>query len=143
MLVCWLSIFSVQWSFAQEKSKKTPEDKARKKTGEMVTQLKLSKEQENMLYSVNLKSYQSIAAYEAKKPSKKLRKKQKDIVQGMRDTEFKKILSPAQYALYQKMEAEEKKREDAEKALKKKQEELEKKNKSKSGKKDQDETIED
>jgi len=130
--------------YGQDKAKKTPEDKARRKTSEMVVSLKLSKEQETMLYAVNLKSYQSISAYEAKKPSKKMRKKQKDIVQGMREAEFKKILTPVQFSQYQKLEAEENRREQAEKEQKKKQEELEKKKTGgKKKEKEKDETLED
>lgn len=127
---------------AQNKAKKTPEDKARRKTSEMVTALKLSKEQENMLYATNLKVYQSIAIYEAKNPSKKLKKKQKDIAQGMREKEFQKILTPAQFNEYRRIEAEENKREAAEKAVKKKQEEAEKKKKAAEKKKSKDEAYE-
>ena len=127
---------------AQDKAKKTPEEKARKKTTEMVSSLKLNKEQENMLYSVNLKAYQSIATYEAKTKSKKMRKKQKDIVQGLREKEFQKILTPPQFTEYRRLEAEENKREAAEKAAKKKQEEAEKKNKAASKKKGKDDEDE-
>ncbi len=99
---------------AQDKLKKSPEEKARAKTSEMVTTLKLSKEQETMIYSTNLKVYQSIATYAAKDPDKKSKKKQKDIVQKLRETEYKKILNAAQYKLYN----ENKKREKAEEKMK-------------------------
>ncbi|MBL7764984.1 MAG: hypothetical protein JNJ58_02745 [Chitinophagaceae bacterium] len=105
---------------AQQKTEKTPEMKARTKTTEMVQSLKLSKEQETMLYSVNLKAYQSIATYEAKKPGKKMLKRQKGIVKNMREKEYAKVLSPAQYKQYQENQKKEKE-------LKKKQEEAEKK----------------
>jgi len=104
---------------AQDKAKKSPEEKANEKTTEMVTALKLTKEQEKMLYSTNLKAYQSIATYDAKKPSKKLKKKQKDIVHKLRNGEFKKILTPAQYKEYLRLDNEEDKKKDAEKKAEK------------------------
>ncbi len=120
---------------AQDKAKKTPEDKARNKTTEMVTSLKLTKEQEKMLYSTNLKAYQSIAAYDAKKPSKKLKKKQKDIVQKLRNDEFKKILTPAQYKEYQRLDDEEDKKKDAEKKAEKQEKKKSEDSKPKDAKK--------
>jgi|688.fasta_scaffold480594_1 hypothetical protein len=122
-------------SQAQDKAKKTPEDKAHKKTTEMVTALKLTKEQEKMLYSTNLKAYQSIAAYEAKKPSKKLKKKQKDVVQKLRNDEFKKILTPAQYKEYQRLDDEEDKKKDAEKKAEKQEKKKTEESKPKENKK--------
>ena len=100
--------------FAQDKPKKSPEEKARTKTEEMVSSLKLSKEQETMIYSTNLKVYQSIVTYAAKNPDKKSKKKQKKIVQNLRDTEYKKILNATQYKLY----LENKKKEKAEEKMK-------------------------
>lgn len=139
LLLMTLCLGSSFFLSAQDKTRKTPEEKARRKTTEMVTTLKLNKEQENMLYATNLKAYQSIATYEAKNTSKKLRKKQKDIVQGLREKEFQKILTQAQFTEYRRLEAEENKREVAEKAAKKKQEEAEKKKKAVEKKKGKDE----
>lgn len=119
-------VLSTTFSYAQEKAKKTPEDKAKKKTTEMVSSLKLTKEQENMLYSTNLKAYQSIEKYDTKEHSKKDKKKQKDMVQKLRDAEYKKIMSPAQYKEYLRLEKEEDKKKDAEKELKKQEKKKEK-----------------
>jgi hypothetical protein len=120
---------------AQDKAKKTPEEKATKKTTEMVITLKLTKEQEKMLYSTNLKAYQSIATYDAKKPSKKLKKKQKDIVQKLRNDEFKKILTPAQYKEYQRLDDEDDKKKDAEKKAEKQEKKKSEDSKPKDAKK--------
>lgn len=101
-------------SFAEKKS---PEEKAKKKTEEMTQELKLSPDQQKKIYEVNLNAYKSIASYEVKKPSKKLKKKQKDIVQDLRDKEYKKILTPAQLKTLQelkKKEKEEEKKQEAE-----------------------------
>lgn len=111
---------------SQEKVKKTPEEKAKKRTTEMVTSLKLTKEQENMLYSTNLKAYQSIEKYDTKDHSKKDKKKQKDMVQKLSDAEYKKILTPIQYKEYLRLEKEEDKKKDAEKELKKQEKKKEK-----------------
>lgn len=127
-----LCIFSATFvSFAQEKAKKTPESKAAKKATEMTTTLKLNKEQEKMLYSTNLKAYQSIEDYDAKKPSKKLKRKQKDIVQKLREAEYKKILTPAQYKEYQLLEKEDDAKKKAEKKIKKEKKQVEKKSDTK------------
>lgn len=127
-------LMSATLSYAQDKVKKTAEDKAKKKTSEMVTSLKLSKEQENMLYSTNLKAYQSIEKYDTKDHSKKDKKKQKDMVQKLRDSEYKKILTPAQYKEYLRLEKEEDKQKDAEKDLKKQEKKKEKEAATQNGK---------
>lgn len=104
-------------SFAEKKS---PEEKAKKKTEEMTQDLKLTPDQQKKIYEVNLNAYKSIATYEAKKPSKKLKKKQKDIVQDLRDKEYKKILTPTQMKTLQDLKKKEKQEE------KKQEEELNK-----------------
>lgn len=105
---------------AQEKNKKTPEEKAKKKTTEMVTSLKLTKEQDALIYSTNLKIYQSIEKYDTKEHSKKDKKKQKDIAQSLRDKEFKRILTPAKYKQYIALDKADDAKKDAEKEAKKK-----------------------
>jgi hypothetical protein len=117
---------------AQVKAKKTPEEKAKKKTTEMVTSLKLTKEQDALIYSTNLKIYQSIEKYNTKEHSKKDKKKQKDIAQSLRDKEFKRILMPAQYKQYIVLDKVDDAKKDAEKEAKKK----EKKEKKKEDKKE-------
>lgn len=121
-------------TLSQEKVKKTPEEKAKKRTTEMVTSLKLTNEQENMLYSTNLKAYQSIEKYDTKDHSKKDKKKQKDMVQKLRDNEYKKILTPAQYKEYTRLDKEEDKKKDAEKDLKKQEKKKEKEAATQNGK---------
>jgi hypothetical protein len=114
-------------AIAQKKPEKTPEEKARKKTTEMVSALKLNKDQESRLLDIHVKAYQSIEKYEAKKPGKALKKKQKDIVHKMRDAEYKKILTPEQYNKYLQIEKEEDRIKALEKAEKKKKKDAEKK----------------
>ncbi len=91
--------------------KKTPVEKAKAKTEEMQKDLQLNADQNKKIYDINLKAYSSIADYETKKPSKKLKKKQKDIVQDMRDDQYKKILTPAQYKKYKDLKKAEKEEE--------------------------------
>lgn len=107
-------------SIAQAKEKRTPEQKTIAKTNEMVAWLKLTKEQEKMIYSINLRAYQSIEKYDTKNHTKDEKKKQKDKVQKLREDEFKKILSASQFAEYLRLEKEEDIKKDAEKAAKKK-----------------------
>ena len=114
-------------SFAQDKAKKTPEQKARAKTTEMVAIFKLSKEQDAMLYTTHLKYYQTTDAYEAGKHSKKEEKKFKDQSQALREKDYKRILTPAQYKQHLVLE----KAEDADKAKEKKAKKAEKEKKAK------------
>lgn len=99
-------------SFAQ---KKTPADKAKEKTAELQKDLNLTPEQNKKVYEINLKAYTSIAEYDAKAPSKKLKKKQKDIVQDLRKAEYKKILTAAQFKKMEDLKKQEKEKEKAEK----------------------------
>jgi hypothetical protein len=117
---------------AQEKNKKTPEEKAKKKTTEMVTSLKLTNEQDALIYSTNLKIYQSIDKYDTKEHSKKEKKKQKDIAQSLRDKEFKRILTPVQYKQYVALDKADDAKKDAEKEAKKKEKKEKKKDDPKS-----------
>jgi len=94
--------------------KKTPIEKAKEKTEEMQKDLQLTPDQNKKIYDINLKAYTSIAEYDAKKPSKKLKKKQKDIVQNLRDDQYKKILTSAQYQKYKELKKKEKELEKAE-----------------------------
>jgi len=103
LILAFVFISSV--AFAQ---KKTPTEKASAKTEEMKKALQLSPDQQKKIYEINMKAYTSIADYETKKPSKKLKKKQKDIVQNMRDDQYKKILTPAQYKKYKDLKKQEK-----------------------------------
>ncbi|HOZ52226.1 MAG TPA: hypothetical protein PLU17_10235 [Chitinophagaceae bacterium] len=94
--------------------KKTPIEKAKEKTEEMQKDLQLTPDQNKKIYDINLKAYTSIAEYDTKKPSKKLKKKQKDIVQNLRDDQYKKILTSAQYQKYKELKKKEKELEKAE-----------------------------
>ena len=83
--------------------KKTPADKAKEKTDQMQKDLQLTADQYKKIYDLNLKMYTSVEEYDAKKPSKKFKKKQKQIVQDLRDDQFKKIMNTAQYKKYHEL----------------------------------------
>lgn len=100
--------------FSAFAGKKTPAEKAKEKTEEMQKALQLTPEQNKKIYDINFRAYSTIADYEAKKPSKKLKKKQKDIVQKLRDDQYKSILTPAQLKKYKDLKKQEK---EAEKKL--------------------------
>lgn len=88
--------------------KKTPAEKAKEKTDEMQHDLTLTPEQSKKVYDINLKTYASIADYEAKETSVKLRKKQKDIATDIRKAEFKKVLTAPQFKKYDELKKKEK-----------------------------------
>lgn len=132
LLFLFLMMNTISVLNAQVKAKKTPEEKAKKKTTEMVTSLKLTKEQDALIYSTNLKIYQSIEKYNTKEHSKKDKKKQKDIAQSLRDKEFKRILMPAQYKQYIALDKADDAKKDAEKEAKKKAKKEKKKDDPKS-----------
>jgi len=88
--------------------KKTPVEKAQAKTEEMQKGLTLTVDQHKKIYDINLKAYTAIAEYDAKDPGKKLKKKQKDMVQEMRDDQYKKVLSADQFKKYKELKKQEK-----------------------------------
>ncbi len=138
LLFLFLMMNTIAVLNAQDKAKKTTEEKAKKKTTEMVTSLKLTKEQDALIFSTNLKIYQSIEKYNTKKHSKKDKKKQKDIAQNLRDKEFKRILMPAQYKQYVALDKVDDAKKDAEKEAKmkeKKEKKIEDKKEDKNNKK--------
>lgn len=127
-----LVLVSIHLIVLSKDDKRTPEQKAHAKTSELVTALKLTKDQESKLNATHLKYYQNIDAYEAKDPSKKDKKKFKDQAQAIRETEYKRILTPAQYKQYLSYEkAEDLKKEKEKKAKKEELKKLEDKLKKK------------
>ncbi|MCF8293046.1 MAG: hypothetical protein K9I70_04465 [Chitinophagaceae bacterium] len=106
-----LLIFLVALNLSAAAEKKTPTEKAKGKTDEMQQNLQLSPEQTKKIYDINLKAYTSISEYDATNPSKKLKKKQKEIVQDLRDDQYKKTLTTAQYKKYKDIKKKEKEEE--------------------------------
>ena len=104
ILIILLTLFSLK-TFGQDK---TPADKAKNKTEEMQHDLGLTPEQNKKIYDINLKTYTSIANYEAKESNERLRKKQKDVATDIRKEEFKKVLTSAQYKKYEELKHKEK-----------------------------------
>ena len=107
----FLLIAFILISTASFADKKPPIEKAKDKTEKMQKDLQLSADQTKKIYEVNLKSYTLIADYDAKKPDKKLKKKQKAIVQDLRDDQYKKILTSVQYKKYKAIRKQEKEEE--------------------------------
>jgi hypothetical protein len=111
-------------AFNAKAEKKSPADKAKEKTEEMTKDLALNADQQKKIFEINFNMYKSIDDYETKNPTKKLKKKQKDIAQDMRKAQFKKLLTPVQFKkmldLKKLEKAKEKAEQDAlEKTLKK------------------------
>lgn len=111
-------IFLILLAFASLQcmaDKKTPAEKAKEKMEELQKSLGLNPEQSKKVYDFNLKANISMDEYEAKKPSKKLKKKQKDIWSDLRKAEYKKIFTAAQFKKYEELKKLEKDKEKAEK----------------------------
>lgn len=95
--------------------KKSNAEKARVKVEEMQKNLQLTSEQAGKITDIYIKSYMAIDDYEAKKPGKSLKKKQKEIVKKMREDQIRKVLTAAQYKKYKALKEKEKADEKAEK----------------------------
>ncbi|MBK8143480.1 MAG: hypothetical protein IPK62_00085 [Bacteroidetes bacterium] len=90
-------IFFILLAFASLQcmaDKKTPAEKAKEKTEELQKALGLSAEQSKKVYEVNLKGNESIEAYEAKKPSKKLKKETKRYCQRFKESGIQENIHP-------------------------------------------------
>ena len=107
----FLVLAFIFFSTAAFADKKTAAEKAKDKTEEMQKNLQLTPEQNKKIYEVNFKAYTSISDYDAKDPGKKLKKKQKKIVQDLRDDQYKKILTSTQYKKYKDLKKKEKEEE--------------------------------
>jgi hypothetical protein len=109
LLSCILFLAFTSWA-----DKKTPAQKAKEKTDEMTKDLQLNADQQKKIYEINFNMYKSVDDYEAKDPSKKLKKKQKDIATDIRKTQFKKVLTPIQFKKMLDLKKLEKEKEKAE-----------------------------
>ena len=103
--------------FSQEYKRRTPEEKAKKYTAEMATEIHLEKEQEAQIYLINVSVSTRFDSLYASKPEKDLLKKVTIELLRNRDAEFRKILTTEQFLRFDDIQ-----REKREKKLKEKQE---------------------
>ena len=96
---------------AQEKEKRTPEERAKAQTERMTKELGLSADQAAKLEPINLKYAQEGAAlraeYEAQREAMRKEGKGRKLVEA-HDAEVKPILTPEQYEKWQALKAEKK-----------------------------------
>ena len=103
--------------FSQEYKRKTPEEKAKKYTAEMVAEIHLENEQEAKIYLINVSVSTRFDSLYASKPEKDVLKKVTIELLRNRDAEFRKILTTEQFLRFDDIQ-----REKREKKLKEKQE---------------------
>ena len=111
LIVLHLSLLS----YSQQYKRKTPEEKARKYTTEMATEIELSKEQEEKVYLINLNVSKQFDSLYASKPEQDVLRKNTIEILKRRDAEFRNILSNEQYLRFDDIQ-----REKREKKLKEK-----------------------
>ncbi len=117
-------------SHAQTFVKKTPEEKARKYTDELIAQIPLEKEQEEKIFLINVNVSKQFDSLYAAKADKDEMRKAYAVIFKSRDAEFKKVLTKEQFLRYDDWQREKREQRLKEKAEKEKQSQLvEKENK--------------
>jgi protein CpxP len=115
---------------AQNYVKKTPEEKARKYTDELIAQISLEKEQEEKIFLINVNVSKQFDSLYAAKADKDEMRKAYGVIFKSRDAEFKKVLTKEQFLRYDDWQREKREQRLKEKAEKEKQSQLvEKENK--------------
>jgi len=116
LIILHLSVFV----FSQEYKRKTPEEKARKYTSEMASDIPLEKEQEEKVYLINLAVSAKFDSLYASKPEKELLRKCTIDILKSRDAEFRKILSTEQFLRFDDIQREKREKKQKEKLEKEK-----------------------
>ena len=99
-LLLSLFLLTTTMLLAQNYKRKTPEEKAKKYTDELLAQIPLDKDQEEKIFQVNvLVSKQFDSLYTVKPEQNELRKAYAFIFKS-RDAEFKKIMTKEQFLRY-------------------------------------------
>jgi hypothetical protein len=94
------------FTFSQEYKRRTPEEKAKKFTSEMASEITLEKVQEESIYLINLQVSKRFDSLYATKPDKELSRKCSREIFKSRDLEFRKILTTAQFLQYDDIQRE-------------------------------------
>ena len=119
-MLALLFILSILASNAQGFKKKTPEEKARKYTDELIAVIPLEKSVEEKIYLINIKvSKQFDSLYASKPEQDQLRKAYALIFKG-RDGAYKEVMSKQQYLMYDDWQRELREKRQLEKAEKEK-----------------------
>lgn len=110
--------------YSQEYKRKTPEEKAKKYTMEMVEEIKLDKDQEEKIYEINLNVSKQFDSLYASKPEKDILKKNTIDILRARDVEFRKVLTTEQFLRFDDIQREKREKKQKEKLEKERQEKV-------------------
>lgn len=92
--------------FAQTYQRKTPEEKARKYTLEMMSEIPLEKEQEPAIYAINLKVSLQFDSLYASHPDKDVMRSAMITIFRNRDAALRTVMSPQQFLRFDDLQQE-------------------------------------
>lgn len=101
------------WPFmltAQSYQRKTPEEKAKKYTQEMMTEIPLDAEQEPAIYAINLRVSRQFDSLYASHPGQEVLRPAMISIFRNRDTALRAILSPQQFLRFDDLQREKRKK---------------------------------
>lgn len=124
LIVLHLSLLS----YSQQYKRKTPEEKARKYTTEMTSEIALSKEQEEKVYLINLDVSKQFDSLYASKPEQDILRKHTIEILKKRDAEFRNVLTNEQYLRFDDIQREKREKKLKEKLAKEEAEKAKKQN---------------
>jgi|688.fasta_scaffold831330_2 hypothetical protein len=99
-LLLSLFLLTTTMLLAQNYKRKTPEEKAKKYTDELLAQIPLEKEQEEKVFKVNIIVSKQFDSLYAAKPEQNEMRKAYAFIFKQRDAEFKKIMTKEQFLRY-------------------------------------------
>jgi DNA phosphorothioation-dependent restriction protein DptG len=96
-------LFSTVSVYSQGRNKRSPEDIAKQQTEWMKQELKLSKEQEQKIYRINLETSKKIReTWEKHQGDREAMQEAMKVTRRQKDKEMKEALTKEQYELYKK-----------------------------------------
>ena len=114
LIIIHFSLFT----FSQTYTRKTPEEKAKKYTAEMATDITLDSVQYQKIYLINVDVSKRFDSMYASKPSKDLQRQSTIDILKARDVEFRRILSTEQFLRFDDIQREKREKKQKEKAEK-------------------------
>jgi hypothetical protein len=115
-------MFCLQLTFAQQYKKRSPEEKARFYTDEMVKELNLDSLTSGKVYLINLAVSKQFDSLYASKPEKDDARKGAIAIYKKRDAELRNILSTQQFLMFDDIQREKREKKKLEKEQKEKAE---------------------
>lgn len=109
-----------QFIFAQGYKKKTPEEKARKYTDELMAVIPLEKDAEEKIFQINVRVSKQFDSLYANKPEQNEMKKAYAVIFKARDAAYKEVLTKQQFLMYDDWQRELREKRQKEKEAKEK-----------------------